>query len=70
MSGESTNQEHAGKAGKWFLCLIGSSILAMGLLFGWLLLRSYQNAAATRDWHEVEAVISPYAKLALAPSVS
>ena len=57
MSRESKDQEHAGNAGKWFLCLIGMSIMAMGLLFGWLLLRSYQNAAATRDWHQVEAVI-------------
>lgn len=31
--------------------------MVMGLLFGWLLLRSYQHAAATREWSQVEAVI-------------
>jgi hypothetical protein len=29
----------------------------MGVLFGWLLLRSYQNASATRDWADTEAVV-------------
>ncbi len=46
-----------GRAGKWFLSLIAVSIMAMGILFGWLLLRSYQNAAATRDWSQQQAVI-------------
>ncbi|MFK7911733.1 MAG: DUF3592 domain-containing protein [Akkermansiaceae bacterium] len=55
---ESTNSaSSAGSAGKWFLCLIGVSIISMGLLFGWLLLRSYLNASATREWNQSEAVI-------------
>ena len=39
------------------MCLIAISILAMGFVFGWLLLRSYQNASATRDWSEEQTVI-------------
>lgn len=45
------------RAGRWFLGFIGLCILLMGLLFFWLLLRSYQNALATRDWPQVQAVV-------------
>lgn len=46
-----------GKAGKWFLCLIGISIMLMGVGFGWLMLRSYQQATATREWPQVHGVV-------------
>lgn len=53
-SGEATG---SGNAGKWFLCLIAVSFMAMGLLFGWLMLRSYRKAAATEHWEQTEAVV-------------
>ncbi|HCC20959.1 MAG TPA: hypothetical protein DEP88_06900 [Verrucomicrobiales bacterium] len=51
------NSQSDSNTGRWFLCLIAISILAMGFVFGWLLLRSYQNASATRDWSEEQTVI-------------
>ena len=50
-------QSSNSRSGQWFLCLLGLSLILMGALFAWLLLRSYQNANATRDWIQAEAVI-------------
>ncbi len=44
-------------AGKLFLSFIGIFLILLGGVFEWLLVRSYQNAKATRQWPEVEAVI-------------
>lgn len=44
-------------SGRIFLCLIGAMLLLAGSVFEWLLLRSYQNAKATREWPQVEALV-------------
>ncbi len=53
-----SNNKHESKlAGRLFLCLIGASLLVIGGVFGWLMLRSYENAKASREWPQVEAVV-------------
>lgn len=44
-------------AGKLFLCLIGSSLLVVGGVFEWLLVRSYRQAKASREWPQVQVII-------------
>jgi len=46
-----------GLAGKIFLCSIGLSLILVGGVFEWLLVRSYQHAQESRAWSEVEAVV-------------
>lgn len=46
-----------GRAGRMFLCMIGFSLVVTGGVFEWLMWRSYQQAKASRDWPQVEAMI-------------
>ena len=46
-----------GRAGKLFLCLIGVSLIGVGAVFGWLMMRSYQHAKESRDWPQVEVLV-------------
>lgn len=45
------------RAGTMFICLIGFILVCIGLVFGWLMLRSYLNAKETREWPQTEGVI-------------
>lgn len=44
-------------AGQLFLCFIGAALLLIGGVFGWLMLRSYNHAKASREWPQAEAVV-------------
>ena len=44
-------------AGKLFLAMIGVALLVVGGVFEWLMFRSYQQAKASRQWEQVEAVV-------------
>lgn len=44
-------------AGRWFLLLIGLSLILIGSLFIALMTRSFLRAEAMRDWARVECVI-------------
>lgn len=50
-------EEANNSAGKWFLCMIGVMLLIAGGAFEWLMIRSYLNAKASREWPQVEAVV-------------
>ena len=43
--------------GDIFMCGIGFSLILMGGLFCWLMLRSYDRAAAMRHWPQAECLI-------------
>jgi hypothetical protein len=43
--------------GRWFLAFIGLSTALIGVLFVWLLARSYLRAREMHAWPEVECVI-------------
>lgn len=45
------------KLGDIFMCGIGLSLILMGGLFCWLMLRSYNRAAAMRQWPQAECLI-------------
>ncbi len=45
------------RAGRWFLAGIGLATALIGLLFVWLMARSYLRAREMRAWPEVECVI-------------
>lgn len=46
-----------GRAGRVFLCLIGVSLILVGGVFSWLMMRSYQHAKASREWPQSEALV-------------
>ena len=46
-----------GRAAQIFLCMIGVMLISLGGLFGWLMVRSYQHASATREWPQTEALV-------------
>lgn len=45
------------RAGSVYLFCMGLFLLGIGGLFCWLMLRSYDNASATRDWVETPCLI-------------
>lgn len=55
MAGHQYNEK--GRAGIVFLCMIGVSLILVGGVFGWLMVRSYQNAKQSRDWPQVEVMV-------------
>lgn len=46
-----------GRGGQIFLCFIGMSLVVIGGVFGWLMLRSYQHAKESREWPQVEVLV-------------
>lgn len=48
---------HSGRAGRWFLAALGLMLALIGLLFVWLMGRSFLRAREMRSWPEVPCVI-------------
>lgn len=44
-------------AGRWYLALLGLSLVLVGGVFVWLLARSYLRAREMRNWPEVTCVV-------------
>jgi hypothetical protein len=57
-SNASKNHAHpAVSSGRWFLVVLGLSVAALGVLFIWLMGRSFLRAKEMRAWPEVECMI-------------
>ena len=60
MTQEFPSQKHQAqddRAGRWFLAILGIAIALVGVLFVWLLARSYMRAREMRSWPQVPCVI-------------
>lgn len=52
-----TPHKTSAAGGRWFLVMLGLSVAALGILFIWLMGRSFLRAKEMRSWPEVECVI-------------
>lgn len=55
--GENSRRIDSAYTGRILMVLISLSLIGMGLLFIWLMARSYLRAAEMRDWPVVECII-------------
>jgi hypothetical protein len=54
---QTRRSKDSARGGKWFLVILGLSLVLIGGLFVWLLGRSYLRAKEMRSWPQVECVI-------------
>jgi hypothetical protein len=51
------SHHHSGQGGRWFLAALGLALALIGMLFVWLMGRSFLRAREMRTWPEVSCVI-------------
>lgn len=54
---QETSNRQSGQSGRWFLATLGLALALIGLLFVWLMGRSFLRAREMRTWPQVDCVI-------------